>query len=418
VRVWLLHIGEDLPLDGAARRFRYSHLAEALVQHGHEVLRWAPTFRHYGKTHRFNSDRRVEVSPGYQIQFVHSPGYRRNVSFERLRTYRTLEQRFRQLGARESMPDLIVAAIPSLEWASAAIEYGRANQVPVVIDVRDLWPDVFLNAFPRGTRGLGRMLLSRYDRIARRICNRATALNAVSPSYLDWALKKAGRQKRADDLVVPIGFEPEAVSTRELQTNLLVLRDRGVDLERPICAFIGLFERSYDLETVLDAARKLQRQNRPDIQFVLCGDGSKLPALRRQADGLRDIHFLGWVDAPMLQAVLSASSIGLCAYAADASQSLPNKPFEYMASGLAVVSSLRGDMAQLLGQHGCGVTYRAGEADSLANCLVDLLQDREKLGLMRANAYRAWSHNYRSTEIYGRFVAHLSSVSGVLAKAA
>src|SRR4029078_10633911 len=132
--------------------------------------------------------------PGYQIQFVHSRGYRRNVSFERLRMYRTLEGRFRQLAARESPPDLIVAAIPSLEWASAAVEYGRMRDVPVVVDVRDLWPDVFLNAFPRGTRGLGQMLLGRYDRIAPRVCNRAIALTAVSPSYLDWALGKARRQ--------------------------------------------------------------------------------------------------------------------------------------------------------------------------------------------------------------------------------
>jgi glycosyltransferase involved in cell wall biosynthesis len=418
LRVWLLHIGEDLPLDGATRRFRYSYLAEAFAECGHDVLRWAPTFRHYGKTHRFNSDRRVEVAPRYAIQFVHSPGYRRNVSFERLRMYRTLERRFRQLSAKEMPPDLIVAAIPSLEWASAATEYGRLHQIPVVIDVRDLWPDVFLNAFPKGTRSVGRMLLSRYERIARGVCRRATALAAVSPSYLDWALRKAGRQKHCGDFIAPIGFEPEAIGTRALQTNLRTLRERGIDLERPICVFSGLFERSYDLETVIEAARELQRQNRMRIQFVFCGDGSKMAALRRQAAGLRDVHFIGWVEAPMLQTVLSAASVGLCAYAADASQSLPNKPFEYMASGLAVVSSLRGDMAQLLGHHQCGLTYRAGDAGSLVNCLLELLQDREMLGAMRTNGYRAWSQNFRSTEIYSRFVSHLTTLASVGAKAA
>src|SRR4029078_4519190 len=159
----------------------------------------------------------------------HSPGYRRNVSFERLRMYRVLERRFRQLAARETPPDLIVAAMPSLEWASAASDYGRARGVPVVIDVRDLWPDVFLNAFPKGTRKLGGLLLSRYDRVARRVCTRATALTAVSRSYLDWALKKTGREKRPGDLVVPIGFEPELVSSHKTQTNLATLQDRGIE---------------------------------------------------------------------------------------------------------------------------------------------------------------------------------------------
>lgn len=418
MRVWLLHIGEELPLDGAKRRFRYSYLAEALADRGHQVLRWAPTFRHYGKMHRFNADRRVAVSPRYEIQFVYSPGYRRNVSFERLRMYRILERRFRQLAAKEAPPDLIVAAIPSLEWAAAASDYGRAHGVPVVIDVRDLWPDVFLNAFPKGTRKLGGLLLSRYDRVARRVCARATALTAVSPSYLDWVLKKAGREKSPGDLVVPIGFEPELATSQEIQTNLAALREHGIDLERPICVFAGLFERSYDLETVIEAARHLQEQHQTRIQFVLCGDGSKMPTLRRQAAGLRDVHFLGWVEAPMLQATLSAASIGLCAYSANALQSLPNKPFEYMASGLAVVSSLQGDLAQLLNQHQCGFTYRAGDTSSLVNCLMDLSRDAEKLGSMRANAYRTWSQNYRSAKIYGDFVTHLTTLPVFRANAA
>lgn len=149
MRVWLLHIGEELPVDGTTRLFRYGYLARALTDRGHEVLRWAPTFRHATKKFRFSADARVSVWENYSIQFVHSPGYRRNAGFERLRTYRVLDRRFRELSTREPMPDLIVAAIPSLEWAAAATEYGRRHGVPVVVDVRDLWPDVFLNAFPR-----------------------------------------------------------------------------------------------------------------------------------------------------------------------------------------------------------------------------------------------------------------------------
>jgi glycosyltransferase involved in cell wall biosynthesis len=130
------------------------------------------------------------------------------------------------------------------------------------------------------------------------------------------------------------------------------------------------------------------------------------------------VHFLGWVEAPMLQATLSAASIGLCAYSANALQSLPNKPFEYMASGLAVVSSLQGDLAQLLNQHRCGVTYRTGDTSSLVNCLVALSHDPEKLGSMRANAHRAWSQNYRSAKIYDDFVTHLTTLPVFRANAA
>jgi glycosyltransferase involved in cell wall biosynthesis len=418
MRVWLLHIGEELPVDGTTRLFRYGYLARALSERGHEVLRWAPTFRHSTKTFRFSTDIRVPIWQNFAIQFVHSPGYRRNVGFERLRTYRVLDRRFRQLAAAEPPPDLIVAAIPSLEWASAATEYGRAHGIPVVIDVRDLWPDVFLNALPKAARSAGRILLGGYERMARRVCRHATALTAVSPSYLNWALTKAERSIQPYDQVVPIGFESESLPANVKHEKLAALAGRGIDLAKPICIFSGLFERSYDLKTVVEAARRFQYEGRTDVQFVLCGDGSKMPILRQQADGLSNVHFLGWIDAPTLQAAHSAASIGLCAYANDALQSLPNKPFEYMASGLPVVSSLSGDLATLLERQQCGLSYRAGDATSLAGTVSELLSDPQRFQVMRANSYQTWFNHYRSQDIYSRFVDHITTLLPDTARAA
>ncbi len=418
MRAWLLHIGEELPVDGAQRKFRYGYLAHALAERGHQVLRWAPTFRHQGKSHRFTSDRRVEIRKNYAIQFVHSPGYRRNVGVERLRTYRVLGRRFRRLAESETPPDVVVAAIPSLEWAEAATDFGQRHRVPVVIDVRDLWPDVFLNALPKAARGVGRLFLGRYGRAARRACAQATALTAVSPSYLEWALTKAGRPRRPNDQVLPLGFESEHLASQEVQKHLAAFRGHTFNPAVPICVFAGSFERSYDLETVIEAARELQGDDRTPVQFVFCGDGSKLAALKRRAAGIRRVHFTGWIDGPMLQAILSVASIGLCAYADDALQSVPNKPFEYMANRLAVVSSLSGDLAEMLNRHRCGFTFRTGDSRSLAKCLRDLLGDSDLLSSLRDNAFRAWSANYRSSVIYDRFVTHLTSLARTTARAA
>jgi glycosyltransferase involved in cell wall biosynthesis len=408
MRVWLLHIGEDLPVDGTARRYRYSYLADALVNAGHQVLRWAPTFRHNTKSHRFSTDARIELNENYAVQFVHSPAYRRNIGFDRLRTYRVLDRRFRQLASREPKPDLIVAAIPSLEWAEAAVDYAQAQAIPVVIDVRDLWPDVFVNGLPSLARPFGRLLFTPYYSSARRSCRGAAALTAVSQTYLDWALNLAGRSRRPSDLVVPLGFQPQSIPETTLQKNVATLRKLGIDAQRPVCLFVGLLERSYDLETVIDAARHLELDGNCGLQFVVCGDGSKMSALKRQAGGLRSVHLIGWVDAAMLEAAASISKVGLCAYTADALQSLPNKPFEYMAHRLAVVSSLPGEMATLLSRHGSGLTYRAGDALSLSGCLRSLVADPLRLEAMRSRAYETWLHNFRSCDVYAAFVEHLA----------
>jgi glycosyltransferase involved in cell wall biosynthesis len=409
--VWLLHIGEDLPVDGNARRYRYSYLADALIANGHNVLRWAPTFRHTTKQHRFHDDRRVEINPHYAIQFVHSTGYHRNVSFQRLRSYREMGRKIRGMIASEPLPDVIVAAIPSLEWADEAVAFGRARSIPVVIDVRDLWPDVFFNALPKTIRSLGRLLFAPYRQIAKRACRGATMLTGVSREYLEWALRLAGRPANRHDRVAYLGFESPTAVPEQLHARLATLVERGIDPDRPTCLFAGLFERSCDLDTIVDAVRRLALNGQNDFQFVLCGAGSKLAQVRRRADDLSNVHLLGWVDPPTLQAIASFASIGLCAYSADATQSLPNKPFEYMASRLAVVSSLTGELEQLLDQHRCGLTYRAGDVDALADCLAQLLDDPARLRSMQNNGFEAWQSYYQSRDLYARFADSITSLS-------
>jgi glycosyltransferase involved in cell wall biosynthesis len=418
MRVWLLHIGEELPIDGRHRLFRYGHLAHSLQVRGHQVLRWAPTFRHSTKTQRFPHDRRIEVTPNYAVRLVHSPGYRRTTSLARLWTYRVLGRRFPQLALQEAPPDVIVAAIPSLEWAVAAVEFGRTHCVPVIVDVRDLWPDVFPSSLPRGTQSIGRWLLAPYRQMAQRACRGAAGLSAVSEIYLSWALRHAGRERGPHDCVLPHGYEPSTFASGDIERNLELIARRGIDSRRPICLFAGGFERHHEVDVIVDAARRLAAAGHGDVQFVLCGDGSKMPAIRRLCESTTNVHLMGLVDAMMLQALASISVIGVCAYAPRALISIGNKPFEYMAGRLALVSSLPGELAELLQRHQCGINYRAGDAESLANCLIQLLKNPDRLTAMRENAYRAWSQNFRSHELYSRFVAQLEGMSRSVKRAA
>jgi glycosyltransferase involved in cell wall biosynthesis len=411
MRVWLLHIGEELPVDGDVRTLRYGYLAKSLQDSGHEVLRWAPTFRHSTKQHRFTCDSRVAITPQYAIQFVHSPGYARNASLARLHAYRVLGRRLRSLAENELPPDVIVAAIPSLEWAEAAIDYGRARGVPVIIDVRDLWPDVFLTALPRSVRRVGRFALSPYYRIARKVLSRADAITAVSETYLKWGIAHAARRATRADAVLPLGYEPASTFGEASQRTDDVLAKCGIDPSHPICLFAGIFEHSSNLETVIRAARRLHAAGSP-AEFVFCGDGSKSAALMQQAAGLPNVHFPGWVDAAALQAIGAASTIGLCAYADDALQSLPNKPFEYMAFRLAIVSSLKGEMATILHRHQAGLTYEPGDDLALANSIASLLSDPTKLADMRERSHQTWMAHYRSTDIYARFVSLAEELAG------
>jgi len=410
MNVWLLHVGEELPVDTNARLFRYGHLTEALLRQGHSVVRWAPTFQHARKSHRYNEDALVEVQPGYRIQFVHAPGYQRNISLARFRSYRRLAKRFQKLSEQLEPPDLILTGIPSLDWCEAAINYSESRKVPVVVDVRDLWPDVFLTAAPRIVSPIANLALIPLRRQAARICRRATALVAVSETYLDWGLKHAGRCLRLSDGVFPIGYQALPSGNESQAARLSGLKERGVDPKKSICCFFGLFEKSYDLSTVVEAARLMARGGKSDVQFVLCGDGSNRSKLQHSSHGLDNVLLPGWIDQADIEALMSVSQIGLASYASGAMQSLPNKPFEYMAGGLAIVSSLPGELSRILDSNKCGASYVAGSARSLSEAIDGLLSNPSELKSIQKNARRLYEQNYTAVQLADQLAENLHNV--------
>src|SRR5260370_7964074 len=114
------------------------------------------------------------------------------------------------------------------------------------------------------------------------------------------------------------------------------------------------------------------------MQFVLSGSGERELEWKKQAGELRNVIFTGWVDSARIACLGQLASIGLAAYSPSAPQGLPNKLFEYMAYGLPVVSSLPGEAEAFLGESRCGITYKAGDAESLVDALLSLANARHR----------------------------------------
>ena len=67
MRVWLVKVGEPLPIDRMVRPFRYGVLAQMLASEGHEVTWWTSTFDHVTKKQRYAQNQTVDVERGYRI---------------------------------------------------------------------------------------------------------------------------------------------------------------------------------------------------------------------------------------------------------------------------------------------------------------------------------------------------------------
>jgi glycosyltransferase involved in cell wall biosynthesis len=414
MKVWLITAGEPLPLPGSRERlWRTGLLAETLVRRGHEVLWWASTFDHFRKVTCVPGEPLTETSIGAKLQFLRGRGYRRNVSLSRLVNHAQIAHRFKHRSRSMPRPDIILCSYPTIELSAAAVYYARAGSVPILLDVRDLWPDIFLSLLPSWARPAGRVALASMFRQGRRALVEADGLLAVSQGYLEWGLERAGRGIRPTDHVFPLGYLPAEWTEGEELVFLQKIHKLGIDPDRFLVTFAGTFGRSYDLATVIAAARKIAAEGKQVVQFVLCGAGERQGEWRELAGALPNVRFTGWLTGGELSCLLKYSKVGLAAYSPHAPQGIPNKVIEYFAAGLPVLCSLPGEARKLLEEHGCGFYYPAGDATALAARITELSSEPAKRDHAGARARAVFAAHYSAVRVYGSMADHLEYCAGV-----
>ena len=410
MRVWIITVGEPLPgFSGSSRLWRSGFIANLLASRGHEVTWWTSTVDHFARTHFVTDCREIAVRDGLKLQFLHGRLYRRNVSLARLMNHRQIASAFTRLARLRPVPDVILCSYPTIELSAAATAFGRRSGVPVLLDVRDLWPDEILTRIPRAARGIARILLAPMFRQARRAFHAAAGIVAISESFLHWGLEMAGRQLRTTDRVFPLGYTgplPIAALNLAVAAKFQAL---GVDPAKRIFWFSGTFVGNIDLGTVIEAARDLVGE--AGIQFVLTGAGERAAEWQRQAQGLPNVIFTGWVGADELAWLSHVAWAGLAAYRPRASMSLPNKLFEYMCMGLPVLLALEGEARQLVETESIGAAYAAGDHRDLVRLVRSVAADVPWRKRCAANALALFERKYATNILYREFAEYVEAMA-------
>ena len=418
MRIWLVTIGEPVPVDDGSRDrlHRTGYLAHFLADHGHDVVWWTSTFDHFRKKHLFESDTDVEVNGHFVIRLLKGCGYRSNLSYSRVKDHRQVAARYAELARQVADgPDIIVSALPTIELCDESVRFGRERGVPVVLDMRDMWPDIFVSSVPGPARPPARLLLGPMFRQAARACANATAICGITEAFVGWGLRRGNRTAGPLDRAFPMGYltkPPSAESIRDAEEfwdGLGIKADSG----EFVACFIGAVGRQFDLETVIRAARDLRRRGK-QARFVLCGSGDMLERYRRLAGDEPSVMFPGWVDSAQIHVLMRRASVGIDPMMDryDFLATINNKAIEYMSAGLPVVSSpARGVLFDMLRDHRCGVSYNDGDSGGLADVLAGLIDDSGRLTEMAANSAQLFESTFTAERVYAEMMAYLEEVA-------
>jgi glycosyltransferase involved in cell wall biosynthesis len=412
--VWLVTIGEPLPIDGKnVRLHRTGMLADLLFERGHTVVWWTSTFDHFKKVQRYKKDTTVDVGSGYKIELLYSMSYRSTVSIARTINHYRVAKKFSKLIRNEQKPDLILCSFPTVLLSYHAAMYGAAAEVPVVLDARDMWPDIFLNLVPKWSRRFVHLLLMPSFRKAKKAFEQAYSITGMTPDFIKWGLRYAGREKTGLDRDFPFGYRSRVPDKAALKGADSFWKSYGIDSRQNpfIVCFFGTIGRQFEIETVIQAARELQAKKIP-VSFILCGDGDRLELYKDQTDGLANVMFPGWVGEAEIWSLMRKAAVGLAPYidTVDFQSSIPNKIIEYLSAGLPVVSSLRGQVSDLLEEYNCGSTYDGKIAGDLVDTIVRLYEDTGARDRMSKNAARLFEKRFTAEKVYSEMIDYLVAV--------
>ena len=106
-------------------------------------------------------------------------------------------------------PDLIIAGHATLFSGVASALLAKRYGVPLVIDMFDLWPEVFQLAFPSKLRRFARFALSPLYWLRRQIFSRADAVIALARVNLEVAARVANIARKDRCLLVYEGIDIE-----------------------------------------------------------------------------------------------------------------------------------------------------------------------------------------------------------------
>jgi glycosyltransferase involved in cell wall biosynthesis len=270
-----------------------------------------------------------------------------------------------------SRPDVVIATSPQLLVGLSGWWLARWKRVPFVFEVRDLWPES-LSAVGMGDSNspLHRALA----RIAGFLYSHADRIVVVTSAFEDY-LVEHWRVPRDRISVIENGVETRLFSPEPFSAEATDLRRELGAEGKFVVSYIGTMGMAHGLETVIDAATRLQGSN-PEIVFLMVGEGAEKARIvsLAQERGLSNIRFVDQQPREKVPAYICTSDVCLVPLKkTDLFKTvIPTKMLEFMSCSRPIILGVDGQARAILEEANGGLAIEPENVDELLNAILRL----------------------------------------------
>lgn len=273
--------------------------------------------------------------------------------------------------------DIVFATSTPLTIALPAVLSARKLKVPMVFEVRDLWPEM-----PIAMGALKNPILKFFAKKLEVWAYRnSAAVIALSPGMKEGILKTGYPAQKV--AVIPnscdnFEFAPNTKAATQFRADRAWLGDK------PLLVYTGTFGKVNGVGYMVELAKELQRLN-SDVRILLVGRGGEKDKIIAEAKAAEVFEINLFFEAPIpkkdIPALLSAATMAsnLVTDLPEARANSANKFFDTLAAGKPILLNHGGWMHEIVESHNCGLAMWRQPVKLVAQQLDIKMNDNEWL---------------------------------------
>ncbi len=364
----ILMVTHFTQVPGEKGNSRFKYISELISEKDVKLEVVTTSFSHREKASRYIKKEDLDLLK-YKLTMIDEPGYKKNVSIKRFYSHYIMSKNLSKYLKDRKKPDVIYCSVPSIDVAYVVAKYANKNNIRLIIDIQDLWPEAFkmvLN-IPLASNLLFKPMEHRVNYIYKS----ADTIIAVSETYSKRALKVNDKCKKVESVFLGTDFNYfDSVLNDE---NIVKPNDEIW------IVYIGTLGHSYDIPTVIDALKIVKEKGIENIKFLVIGDGPLKGRFENYAkENNIDALFYGRLEYEKMVQYLKVSDIAVNPITKGSAGSIINKVGDYAAAGLPVLNTQESyEYRKLIDQFKCGINCRNGDSVDLSDKIILLCNNKE-----------------------------------------
>ena len=304
--------------------------------------------------------------------------------------------------------DCAIGTSPTFFAAMAARASARRNRVPFIMEVRDLWPAIFVDLGVIRNRTIIHVL----EKWELNLYRSATRIVTVTDSFRQNLLARGIPAEKVVTITngADTDYWQPTKARAELLRAKLGLNDSFVAL------YIGAHGISQGLIALLRAADRLKNNKR--IQFIFVGEGADKAKLEAEAKrlGLANVRFCEPVEKAAVRDYYTMADVCLIPLRNIPlfDTFIPSKMFEIMSVGRPILASVRGEAAEILEQSGAAIVVPPEDDAAMATMLEEMSADPQRLRDMGLRGRSYVQAHYSRLELARRYIDVMSDARAEL----